>query len=81
MLYARYGFNQALKELDGGSANASAAAAEKEPGVARGSGFVAPGAPHAHADLDPALSAPGEYECVLDMAQLDAWVAKLQARR
>ncbi len=40
-LYARYGFNQALKELDGGGAPA---AAEKEPGVARGSGFVAPSA-------------------------------------
>ena len=32
-LYTRYGFNQALKELDGG---ASSAVAEKEPGAARG---------------------------------------------
>ena len=39
-LYARYGFNQALKELDGGSA---ADAVEKEPGRARGSGrYAAP---------------------------------------
>ena len=78
-LYTRYGFNQALKELDGGSANASAASTEKEPGIARGNGFVAPSAPASQAEIDPALSAPGEYECVLEMAQLDAWVAKLQA--
>ena len=74
-LYARYGLNQALKELDGG---ATPAAAEKEPGVARGSGFVAPAA-SAATDLDPALSAPGEYECVTTSEQLDAWVARLQA--
>ena len=78
-LYARYGFNQALKELDGGTANASAAKGEKEPGVARGNGFVAPAAPTSQADIDPALSAPGEYECVLTTEQLDAWVAKLHA--
>ncbi|MDI1252392.1 DNA polymerase I [Thermomonas sp.] len=74
-LYARYGFNQALKELDGSSALATA---EKEPGLARRSGFVAALAP-APAALDPALSAPGEYECVTTTEQLDAWVARLQA--
>ena len=73
-LYARYGFNQALKELDGG---AIPAAAEKEPGAARGSGFVAPAA-SALAAIDPALSVPGEYACVTTQAQLDAWVARLQ---
>ena len=78
-LYTRYGFNQALKELDGGAASASAKAGEKEPGVARGSGFVAPAASASQAGIDPALSAPGEYECVQTPAQLDAWVAKLQA--
>ena len=76
-LYTRYGFNQALKELDGGAAPA-ASAPEKEPGVARGGGFVAAAAPVA-GDIDPALSAKGEYECVLTAAQLDAWVAKLLA--
>jgi len=79
-LYTRYGFNQALKELDGSaSSNASPAAVEKEPGIARGNAFVAPGASASQAGLDPVLSAPGEYECVLGMAQLDAWVARLQA--
>ncbi len=76
-LYTRYGFNQALKELDGG-AGPAAAAPEKEPGVARGGGFVAAPASVA-TDIDPALSAKGEYDCVLTVAQLDAWVAKLQA--
>jgi len=79
-LYTRYGFNQALKELDGGSGSArSASTAEKEPGVARGGGFVAAAAPGADAGIDPALSAKGEYDCVMTMAQLDAWIAKLQA--
>ena len=73
-LYARYGLNQALKELDGGAALTTA---EKEPGVARGSGFIAPVA-SAAVDLDPALSVPGDYECVTTREQLDAWVARLQ---
>src|SRR5690606_23057781 len=63
-LYTRYGFNQALKELDGGAA-AVASAAEKEPGAARGGGFVAAAAPASAEGIDPALSAPGEYETVL----------------
>ncbi|MFT3897336.1 MAG: DNA polymerase I [Thermomonas sp.] len=75
-LYSRYGFNQALKELDGGAA---AAVAEKEPGAARGRGFTsAPSAP-ASPSADPALSAAGEYECVLERSQLDAWIATLGA--
>jgi len=72
-LYTRYGFHQALKELDG------APLADKEPGLARGSGFVAAGPAPVPADLDPALSAPGAYETVLQQAQLQAWVARLEA--
>ena len=75
-LYTRYGFNQALKELDGG---ASSAVAEKEPGAARGRGFASAPAQPAQAHADPALSAPGEYETVLVREQLDAWLAKLRA--
>jgi DNA polymerase-1 len=71
-LYARYGFNQALRELEGGVG----AVAEKEPGKARGGGFVRAAAP-AEA-LDPALAAKGEYETVLEPAQLQAWVERLQ---
>ncbi|WP_240096582.1 DNA polymerase I [Thermomonas flagellata] len=60
-LYTRYGFNQALKELD-----AAAAAAGPAPAAA-----AAPG--------DAAQAAAGAYETVLTRAQLDAWIARLQA--
>ena len=75
-LYTRYGFNQALRELDGG-ATAPAPSAEKEPGVARGAGFVAAVAGTAD-DIDPALSARGEYDCVRTEAQLAEWIARLR---
>ncbi|MCL1635009.1 DNA polymerase I [Luteimonas sp. SX5] len=74
-LYARYGFNQALKELDG--AAAAGGVPEKEPGRARGTGFVS--APAPVAAVDPALSAPGEYETILLPSQLRAWIERLQA--
>jgi DNA polymerase-1 len=77
VLYARYGFNQALKELDGGVAAPQAAAVE--PGRARGGGFVAAPVQAEAADMDPALSAKGAYECVLTQVQLDDWIAQLQA--
>ncbi|MCR6663144.1 MAG: DNA polymerase I [Luteimonas sp.] len=75
-LYARYGFNQALKELDG---NGAATVPEKEPGKARGTGRVS--APVAVDEAPPAaeLSVPGEYEAILSQAQLDDWLARLQA--
>ena len=76
-LYTRYGFNQALKELDGGASAAPGARADREPGAARGSGFVAASPAPAPHGLDPALSAPGTYETVLDAAQLEAWIARL----
>jgi DNA polymerase I len=73
-LYARYGFNQALRELEGGAPTAP----EKEPGKARGNSFALAAAPADHV-VDPALAVRGEYECVLTQAQLDAWLARLQA--
>ena len=75
-LYARYGFNQALKELEGGTLDASSVA-EKEPGRARGTGRVA-AVTADDAAIDPALGAAGEYSAVMDTAQLDALVARLQ---
>ena len=75
-LYARYGFNQALKELEGGSPDASAVA-EKEPGRARGTGRVATTAPDEA--VDPALGAAGEYTAVTTPEQLEALVAQLRA--
>ena len=76
-LYARYGFSQALKELDGGASGV--AVAEKEPGAARGRGFTSAPAKAMGAPADPSLSAPGEYETVLAREQLDAWIEKLRA--
>ncbi|RPE79884.1 DNA polymerase I [Vulcaniibacterium tengchongense] len=78
-LYARYGFKQALRELDGGAAaDAPAAAGDgrvsmrgTEAGHARGAAKPLDG-------LDPALAAPGEYETVLTREQLEAWVARLR---
>jgi len=76
-LFARYGFHQALKELDGVAAPAGVA--ETEPGRARGTGRVSAPANQPAAAVDPALSAPGEYETLLQPEQLQAWIARLQA--
>ena len=79
-LYARYGFTQALKELEGSAGLAPNLASEAVPslrgtaaGFARGGGQEAP-----VATLDPSLSLPGEYETVLEPAQLQAWIERLQ---
>lgn len=76
VLYKRYGFNQALKELDG--AAATAAIPEKEPGKARGTGRVSAPAATDEAPPDAALSAAGEYETILTEVQLDGWIAALR---
>jgi DNA polymerase-1 len=70
-LYARYGFNQALRELEGGVG----AVAEREPGKARGGGGFARGASEPETP-DPALAVKGEYETVLTLEQLAAWVER-----
>ena len=75
-LYKRYGFNLALKELDSGAV--ADTIPEKEPGRARGTGFVAAAAADEVA-LDPALAVAGEYETILTLPQLDALIATLQA--
>ncbi|MEO5565464.1 MAG: DNA polymerase I [Luteimonas sp.] len=75
-LYARYGFSQALRELEG---NAAPEPASGKPALRATEAGYARAAPAAAADLDPALSVPGHYEAVLTIAQLDAWIAKLQA--
>jgi len=66
-LYGRFGFGGALRELDGKAAPAGAGPRAAAPAVAE------------EAPLDPALAAPGEYECVLDMDRLQAWIEQLQA--
>ena len=80
-LYGRYGFNQALKELDAGAVAGNAGpalpVAEKEPGRSRGSGFVS-AAVQAPAGLDPALAAKGEYETITTIESLQAWIGRLR---
>ncbi|PPT91037.1 DNA polymerase I [Xanthomonas arboricola pv. arracaciae] len=89
VLYARYGFTQALRELGGATAQAglltepmplgaAAASARTEPGRARGTGFVS-GPVSAPVEVDPALSAPGQYDTILTQEQLDSWIARLRA--
>jgi DNA polymerase-1 len=75
-LYARYGFNAALRELDGTPAPG---ATERKVSM-RGTeaGWARTGAASAEAP-DPKLGEKGEYETVTTREQLDAWVAKLQA--
>ncbi|KQZ56936.1 DNA polymerase I [Lysobacter sp. Root559] len=77
-LYARYGFKQALRELEGG-----AGSAENELAADR-AGLRATAAGHARSSAsaeapDAALAAKGEYETIVEPAQLHALVAKLQA--
>lgn len=89
VLYARYGFTQALRELGGAAAQAglltepmplgaAAASARTEPGRARGTGFVS-GPVSAPVEVDPALSAPGQYDTILTHEQLDSWITRLRA--
>ena len=67
-LYTRYGLNQALKELEADSATPTAG----------GAAVVGVAAAPASA-IDPVLAAPGDYQTVLTEAQLQAWMAKLEA--
>ena len=80
-LYGRYGFNQALKELDAGAVAGNAGpalpVAEKEPGRSRGSGFVS-AAVQAPTDLDPVLAVKGEYETITTVEHLQAWIGRLR---
>ncbi|MFT4255388.1 MAG: DNA polymerase I [Pseudoxanthomonas sp.] len=79
-LYKRYGFNQALKELEGGKGAGAEISAppEKEPGKARGASRVSAPANEPAEALDPALAIAGEYETILTREQLDAWLQKLR---
>ncbi len=77
VLYARYGFNHALKELGGGDPTASASA--ELAGLRNTAGGYARSATTEAASLDPALAAKGSYDCVETREQRDAWIAKLNA--
>jgi len=80
-LYTRYGFRQALRELEGeaGKGSVVADAAGDRVGLrATAAGYARNGAGPLP-DLDPALAAPGEYELVLTPERLADWVRKLES--
>ena len=72
-MYARYGFKQALRELDGGSGDDDGKGGTRNTAA----GYARSAAPVD--GVDPALAAAGEYELVLTREQLAGWVARLQA--
>ena len=74
-LYARYGFKQALRELEGPAA-ASDTDAEKISVRGTAAGYARSAT--AAEPIDPALSVPGQYECLLEQDKFEAWIAKLQ---
>jgi DNA polymerase-1 len=78
-LYTRYEFKAALKELDAAERGIPQgdllAVAGKEGQNQVSSGGNAPMV--AVAEIDPSLSAAGEYELVTTQEQLDAWLEKL----
>lgn len=76
-LYARYGFNQALKELEGGNGTAAGDVRETPVSVRGTAAGFARSSEGETGTPDAALSAPGEYEAILTQAQLDAWIARL----
>ncbi|WP_407353264.1 DNA polymerase I [Luteimonas sp. R10] len=77
-MYTRYGFTQALRDLDGAAAAPPVAGEARRIGV-RGTeaGYARPAA-SADGTADPALAVAGEYEAILERAQLDAWIARLR---
>ncbi len=79
-LYTRYGFHSALRELQGGApASLPGAASAPASGSARPNVnlHAVTAAPESEA-LDPALSAKGSYEAVLDIERLQAWADQLR---
>ncbi|MCW4455899.1 DNA polymerase I [Flavobacterium sp. MXW15] len=77
-LYQRYGFTQALRELDGGAP--AVPAGGESPASLRGTaaGYAKAAVPAGEAP-EAALSARGEYQTVLDGEQLQAWIQRLRA--
>ncbi|MGN6738755.1 DNA polymerase I [Dyella sp.] len=72
MLFTRYEFKQALKELEGAAGAGSTSAAAPGPVSA-----ATPAAAPAESP-DGELAGKGEYELITTPARLDAWLAKLE---
>ncbi|MEO8673120.1 MAG: DNA polymerase I [Tahibacter sp.] len=71
-LYTRYGFNAALKDLDGSGDDRTDSRGAIVPAQYRA-------ARTPDAGLDPALAAKGSYICILDAATLEEWLQRLRA--
>jgi len=69
-LYKRYGFNSALKELEGGALTTSSTSKSGTEPTKTASLFETPDAAH---------SIKGNYECIVTNEQLATWVKKLEA--
>ncbi|HEV8693820.1 MAG TPA: 5'-3' exonuclease H3TH domain-containing protein, partial [Lysobacter sp.] len=69
-LYARYGFKQALRELEGGTGASPAqdARSVRSGDMRSTAAGYARATPPTDEALDPALAAKGEYECILTHA-------------
>ncbi|MDQ3511862.1 MAG: DNA polymerase I, partial [Pseudomonadota bacterium] len=74
-LYSRYGFKQALRDLEGG------AAADDKAGMRNTAAGYARGVAAAGESPDQALSVPGAYDTVLSDEQLQQWMAKLRGAK
>jgi len=70
-LYTRYGFNAALRDLDGQPPKAGGAAPTPPSGRSSTAAEVPSPAPE--------LAAKGDYVCVLDSEALEAWAQRLEA--
>ena len=78
-LYARYGFNAALKDLEKGPEKGSEPVSRDTPRVPKSDrGETGPDPLSRDAPPDPVLAAPGEYELVTTVGQFDAWLDKLR---
>jgi DNA polymerase I len=79
-LYARYGFNQALKELDANGGNTAAPAGGEHTSLrSTQAGYARSTVVAVEDSLDPALAEKGTYQTVQTREQLDAWIAKLES--
>ena len=77
-LYARYGFKQALRDIEGDAGGGPGDAASGTGSVRNTAAGYARTSAAATDAIDPELAAPGEYECVDTREQLDAWIVRLQ---
>ncbi|MCW0375000.1 DNA polymerase I [Xanthomonas sacchari] len=78
-LYQRYGFTQALRDLDGG-VPAPEAASEATPSLhGTAAGYARAAAPAADTALDPALATKGDYTAVTTPEAFEALLVRLRA--